>query len=394
MTVSTSTSSPTNPYLAALTSTPEPRSLLGWMEWLYTRSANEATLTGALGVWPEELEPFLTGLCCAYTPSDAEPAPITLAPGLLTPEPASLSRRAKTCLLLFSGGKDSIAAGLLAEDAGYTVYAVHIRRINQSYPGERLAAETIAARLGWPLLTLTPERLARTRVQSVIKNEYAIAFALHTFGQQYGWLPEIASLGTFLMDDCHATPWYSDMEPALRTFASALTAAYGSGPGGMENAPRLVTWLTDERHSITTWATHPRLDEATRALTASCITPQYSKPLHRKRLLTAGVPLLAYDCGVCEKCYTRALILNQLDPERYRYPASYLKQARKTLAKAFALPLWCHAHPSLETAFTDDSAAYLLDVVFAGTLVGAEPRRNTNHAIPPTILRRLQAPTM
>jgi 7-cyano-7-deazaguanine synthase in queuosine biosynthesis len=344
------------------------------MERLYARSADEMTLAGDLGVWPIELRDYLTRLCLAYAPDADNPPRLRFADGLLLPNPPK-PFRAHTCALLYSGGKDSMAAGTLAERAGYTVHALHVAKINHSYSKEKWYAALSATALGWTMTPFTPQHLPPTKGESVIKNQYAWAYAL----DRLDYLPEVVAFGAYSLDDCHTTAWYSDMRVAFDTFDVAWRAATGG-------QSRYLPLLEDELQAVRVWADLP--DDARQA-TASCLLPARNKPQHRKRNLDAGVPLFPYDCGSCEKCYTRAVLLADRVGTELPYPPAYLARARDRLRKGFSQPLWCHADPRLHTPMAlgayPDSATWLTEHTFGGALHVA-PRRNTLAAITPVIL--------
>lgn len=57
----------------------------------------------------------------------------------------------KNVILLFSGGKDSVAAMLYYVKKGYNVYLYHMKHINQSFPNEVEISQQIADYMGLPL---------------------------------------------------------------------------------------------------------------------------------------------------------------------------------------------------------------------------------------------------
>ena len=57
----------------------------------------------------------------------------------------------KNIILLFSGGKDSVASILKLQEQGYNVYLYYMKHINQSFPNEEDISKAIADYLGLPL---------------------------------------------------------------------------------------------------------------------------------------------------------------------------------------------------------------------------------------------------
>jgi 7-cyano-7-deazaguanine synthase in queuosine biosynthesis len=364
------------------TETATPHPLVWWMERLYRRAADWWTLCGDLGEWPSELGDYLEGLCLAYS---REPAHITLRDGLLAPldEGASSKRpyHPERLLLLFSGGKDSTAAGILAARRGFDVHAAYVRRINRSYPNEEGYARRAADLLGWPFTAVdVAAKLPKPIGESVVKNQYALSLALSALD----YVPGAVGTGDYSSDDCHVTTWYSDMQASYRLFAPALASA-------THMRTRYVELLQDDLEPLLVWwrETAP----AVKACATSCMMPERHKPQHRRRNLEKGVPLFSeYDCGSCEKCLLRAVLLTlHLDPgdEAPHYPPDYLAKARKRLAKGIAQQEFaCAAHPLLESTAVPDSAAHLLRHTFAGMLGGVEPKRNRREAVAPILVRQ------
>lgn len=320
----------------------QPRSLLGWMERLYRLTANASHgLAVDLGAFPVELREYVELLCLAHADDTCH---FAVAPGLLLPA-RKKPRRADTCLLLFSGGKDSLAMGVLAERAGYHVHAVYVGRVNQSYPREREHAERSAALMGWRFTAIEPVSLPPVEAESQVKNQFLWALAL----DRLDYTPGAVAFGSYAVDDCDTAGWYSDMECAYRAFEPAVVACYGAYGGDPEmQAPKRLPPHRDEGEAVRVWATLPL---EVRAETTSCMTPERYKPQHRRRELAAGVPLLDYDCGVCPKCYGRAILLtDRLGPDAaalYSYPVAYVERARKRLSERLSEVLIVHAHERL-----------------------------------------------
>jgi 7-cyano-7-deazaguanine synthase in queuosine biosynthesis len=354
-----------------------------WLRRLYNRSAVERTLSGDLGVWPAALSEYLARLCRAYSPVDEEPPRIRLAPNTQSVAPLLGQRetRAATAVVLLSGGKDSIATGLLLQQHGWRVCAVYLTRINHSYPHEERAAQQIAALLGWEFVAVkAPPRtpryeeqhaLAVTAGESVIKNQFALTWAL----ARLPWIPGAVACGNYLIDDTQTTSWYSDMFPAFEAFTPAIPALYGytvttaeladlerlqqqcgawlPAPSAVEAVtgaryPALLTALWDVRHAVETW--YNDAPHAVRMLTTSCMMPVRNKPQHRRRSLAQGVPLGEFDCGVCEKCKIRAFIISDfigVHADETPFPPDYLIKVRKWLRATFRSSGWAHHHPSL-----------------------------------------------
>ena len=326
---SQATKSPSSPRAKASPAAQNPdlhydtTSLQYWMSRLYARTADERTIVSRMGVWPVELAPYITALCrCHSSEKYGDPPEVSFAPGLLRwDDYRKKPIRPRTCLLLFSGGKDSLAAGMLAEQAGYRVVAVTLSKINRSFPYEIIRARTMARLMGWEHRLLQPDHLpVGTLGESVIKNQYSLAFAL----AMLEFIPEAFAFGSYRIEDCWTTSWFSDMDISFRTFDLALQTmqldSQEEKPGYHPQESFVSTWLgyprrlppvLDPRESYQIWKDAPPL---VRELTASCMMPpRYKDKLH-EYYTSRGVPLSDYQCGACEKCLAQAALLHyQLD---------------------------------------------------------------------------------
>ena len=63
--------------------------------------------------------------------------------------------------------------GKRAEQQGYRVHAVYVRRVNQRYPRELDYAERSACLMGWRFTAVRPTVLPAAAMESVVKNQFA-----------------------------------------------------------------------------------------------------------------------------------------------------------------------------------------------------------------------------
>lgn len=332
----------------------KPRSLAQWMSRLYQLAADEGHLQGDLGVWPQELREYLELLCIAHGVSETEPCRFRVAPRLITSEQGNgKPREPKTCVVLFSGGKDCIAAARLAEKAGYTVHCVHVRSVNRSFPMEAERAEHFAAAMGWRFQYLAPRDLPDVDRVSVAKNQYLWAVVLDVLP----FVPGAVAFGNFRYDDGDTTNYFNDMECAFASFQPAVDAAYGAG------TIHRMRSLEDEVESFRECLPLP---DAARQWINSCAMPARYKVQHHARNVGYGIPHLSeYDCGSCEKCHLRAVIL--ATHFGVVYPEAYLAKARKHLGEAFSGALHCNSHDRLRT-YPGGSYEHLMNSILGGTV--------------------------
>lgn len=412
----------------------EPATLLTWLSRLSTRTTDEHTVVGQMGLWPIELAPFIIGLCRCYSNwEDGPPPELTFAASLLSWD---LQRqkpiKPRTCLLLFPGDNGSLAAGIQAQRAGYTVIAATVTSINNGYSCEPKRAQQIAQCMGWEHRVIDLGPLAQTPAKSIITNQLAVAAALHILE----FVPEIWGAGNCRTDDCHTREQYSDMEVAFATFQHALTdmqvplatdtTASRHDDYGFLSASRepsywrqgfLHTWdgypkrlhpVMDPSESMRIWLEAPR---EVRALTTSCMMTHARKRTLHEHYASLGVPLSLYECGSCSQCLLKAALLvtqfswpvlianyvasvpeherdrsrndaaSQLSSveqsisgatqiDRVPYPQTYSDHACRKIAKSFSEAPACHAHPSLEspTFPRGQSRTYLWNTTFGGKL--------------------------
>jgi hypothetical protein len=266
-------------------------------------------------------------------------------------------------VLLFSGGKDSMAAGELARRAGYRVHAVYVKRVNRAYPTEGDYAERIARLLGWDFTCITPEGLPAVWLESMVKNQYLWAVAQETLP----FIPGAVAAGSHAYADVDNRWCFHDFACAFAAFEPAARAAWG------EELRRLDP-LRDEIEAYAIWR---ELPEEARALTASCMLPLRYKAGHRRRMLARGVPLLEYECGACDSCYTHALIM------RDGYPAEYLDLARRKMRALLEDAREVYGHADLRTWAADtrnptpgaSSYEHMLTHVYRGELEPPALRR-------------------
>ena len=334
---------------------PSAMTLAGWMARLYRATADERKLTtdAWLGVWPEELREYIEQVCLMYATGRVR---FAVAPGLIVNQSASKPRRSQTCALLFSGGKDSIAAGMLAERAyGYRPHALFLRKVNHAYPQEAPNAERIARVMGWDFTYITPQRLPKAYGDGLVKNQYIAAVTL----EMLPYIPGAFAFGNYEYHDVNSVIWYGDMMCAFNAFDRALSAAWddlgdhrGGAGGDTESATTLqrLSVLRDDVEAYRVWRDAP---QEARELTTSCTLPEYNKVAHRRRSLAKGLPLTGYECGVCEKCRDKALIFAAHFPDdaiSQQYPTWYLEECRKRIAKVVSEDVnWTHTHPRLIT---------------------------------------------
>lgn len=199
----------------------------------------------------------------------------------------------------FSGGKDCLAAAIRAEEEGYAPTLVHIRGINMSLTSEWKHAQAIAKKIGYPYIEVKINFSGKKEYNEHPLRNLLILCLLVDEGLKRGC--RTYSLGNIFEDDTsHANVDYdlSDGIDILRGFEFFLQGVI----------PRfsLKTFICNNLQSFyTIW----RRDKEIIPLLTTCCTPDFRKPMIRKRNLEKygeGV-MSKTGCGGCYKCATEYL---------------------------------------------------------------------------------------
>lgn len=243
---------------------------------------------------PATLHPYLQHLYAAAG------QPLHAAPSVDTSAWAELADDG-TCWVQFTGGKDSTAAALQAEAAGYQPVCWHLAGINRGMGDERHYAAALCEARGWPLLVdrVTVHGKKQGVTEPPAKNQVAALLLLARMAERggaawaAGWHAEDEqSRQTFGYD-------WTDGTEAIRQFSAHLAARY---PG--------------QRYTGTLHGTVEAWAEVAAAgllqYVKGCVCP----PRYKRRVRAANErrygPLLAGRCGSCVKCAWEQVALEAL----------------------------------------------------------------------------------
>lgn len=199
----------------------------------------------------------------------------------------------KKIIIGFSGGKDSVAAAILAKQSGYNPILYHLYGINRTYKFERVNAKKIAKELQMPYVEEYIEIKGKQEFPDhVFKNQIILCSML-----DFGVTEKVNSylLGNHLFENCkdaNVQFEFSDSLEQINLFDKWVTSY-------LLNYKR-ETILKNNMHAVDIIL---KYDKNLINLYSSCITPLYRKPMMRKYIHKKfGDVLLEGRCGYCYKC--------------------------------------------------------------------------------------------
>lgn len=270
------------------------------------------------------------------------------APGKLDP------RRA---IVLFSGGKDSLAVALSLQAAGVAPCLLHVKGLNGSaYAHEAAAAAAVAEAAGLPFRVVTAKLHGKSaHTENPVKNVMLLglgaAFALR-------WRAGVVAMGVLKHDTAVANVrcGLSD-HPAI---AAAGAAAIEAAAPGLRVMPAMIEDDCDAYARV--WKMCP---DAIPAI-SSCMTgARFKRSLRAKNEARFGIELLPGRCGSCYKCAfeliaTHALAGRQMDPRLADHCVEKLRRGVQLMTGAAALP-----------SRADAAGAFLTDAIDWRRALGA-----------------------
>lgn len=266
---------------------------------------------------PKELHEYLQLIYGAWEqPLDAEMQEEATTPW------APLVDNTDECWVLFTGGKDSVAAALQAERDGYTPVLFHVAGINRGMSDELGYAQAIAAARGWRLVV---ERVAASGkknglVELPTKNQVTALLLLNRMAAEganrwtAGWHT------TDKQEERGAGYDFSDGTEAVDLFDKYLTARFP----GQQYLGKLTT--TTEAWAEVGAAGLLRMVKG-------CVCPIRFKDTRRATNIDKYGPLLEGRCGSCVKCAWEQVALERLGLSEPR--PEYRKHLQQFLHKAW-----------------------------------------------------------
>lgn len=227
-------------------------------------------------------------------------------------------------LLAFSGGKDSVAAALLALEAGYRVTLYHLAGLNRGAPHELHVARALAEAMELPLLEDRMVVGGRNEYTELpVKNQLILAaMAIRGAGRALTY-----SMGVQKGDSVTAMTPDLDLSDAAEMFES-VASFFEQQMSGWS----FRSWTENETDSwLTILAREPRLLR----LAVGCMAPtRYKGQYRRQNQAKHGLELYPNRCGSCPKCCQEYLVLwwhpEALRPHErsegmYRHALAYMR---------------------------------------------------------------------
>jgi hypothetical protein len=300
-----------------------------------------ATLFAWGSTWPLAETVALPGIWQGYLNaiSGVAGGTVTATGKAKMPPVAKLNQR--HVVVLFSGGKDSLAAALKLRADGLSPVLLHIRGINGSaYAHEAQAARDVAAACGMPLREVLVKLAGKSaHVENPTKN---LVLALLGAGAAVMWGAGSVALG-MLKADTHAQNIRCGISDNVALALPGFAAIEATVPGlRMIPAP-----LPNDCESF-----RRVLSDCPEALPllSSCMGGQrFKKSLSEGNASRFGVRLLPGRCGSCYKCALEQIVLAAIEGEVL--PAPWAKHCVEKLQRGAQIVTGTTASPTPEEAF-------------------------------------------
>lgn len=213
-----------------------------------------------------------------------------------------------TCWVSFTGGKDSVAAALRAEQQGYRPRLLHVRGLNRGMMDEILYAQALADFRGWEL-HVRPVSVSGKKaglMELPTKNQVSTLTILDAAQQHAEEAGEpMAGVWSAGWHGCDAQGGqgfdydFSDGDEAIRLFGRYVDARW---PG--------TRYIGDLWDTVECWARVA--DAGLLGYVKGCVAPIRFKRQWRERNEERWGPLLPGRCGSCVKCAWEQIALEEL----------------------------------------------------------------------------------
>lgn len=235
--------------------------------------------------------------------------------------PINIMKNNKDILVLFSGGKDSLACALKYKELGYNISTLFIDGINFGYNGERAVAKKLAEKYGFNHEELVLQISGRQDfMENPVKNCLLIALAV-----QYGYELGITNycLGNFAedkIDNSNIELDFSDSIEVIKATEQDIQQIFPNlsiMPNPFTNETECMTYL---------YRNHPECINDI----MSCILPyRFQESKHNEMQTKYRVELPTNFCGACWKCCLNYIIgvevgYLELNPLFYQHCIQFL----------------------------------------------------------------------
>lgn len=250
----------------------------------------------------------------------------TIAPKDLDP------RRA---IVLFSGGKDGLAAALKLREGGLRPVLLHVRGINgAAYAHEYEAAKAVAEAVSMPFRSVDVALRGKSaHVENPTKN---LALALIGAALAVEWKAGVVALG-LAGDDTTSTNVRCGLSDNI-TVADKGAAAIMAMVRGLDVRPSVVEDETESLCVVSASARHAL------PVISSCMTgARFKGKLHKDNVEKFGAALMPGRCGSCYKCAFEQIVLAAIDgrtlePGWAEHCVEKIRKGVQTIMGSAALP--------------------------------------------------------
>jgi hypothetical protein len=208
-----------------------------------------------------------------------------------------------TLWVAFTGGKDCLAAALVARDQGHNVILYHVQGINRTWPNERDYAEAAAKAMGFPLLVDRISIVGRKyggMISLPTRNQVIESLMISRMVERGGshWALGLHSIDT--PDQCQPTMTWSDSTTTNTQWSAHLdTLVLGL---------HFHCFLRGDLHSLAILAEKGYL-----AYAHGCVSqPRLQNLFRTSAIRRFGNCILPGRCGTCTKCWAEYLMLVHL----------------------------------------------------------------------------------
>jgi len=249
-----------------------------------------------------------------YEAGDQE---LELVPG--EPDPVPLQDNG-TCWVSFTGGKDSVAAAIKAQEQGYKVIPYYLDGINRGVRDELYYAQQICDRMGWPLVVDKVKISGKKSgvIELPTKNQVIVLAMLGRMAEQGG---AVWTAGYHADTKQEERGWgfdFSDGDQAVNRFNEYLA----------RRTPGVIP-LQLLQDTLEAWALVADYGLINYIKGCAC-QPRFKKMRHDHNVKKFG-KLLHGRCGSCIKCAWEQVALERLEiipenPALRKHGRKFLKQ--------------------------------------------------------------------
>ncbi len=226
-------------------------------------------------------------------------------------------------LVLFSGGKDSIALALKLKEEGKEVHLFHITGLNISFKDELITAKKVADYLGLDLIIKEINIIGHCDfLENPCKNQLAIVYAIQ-YGIEHGFTEyAIGDFKNDILATSNIDRNYSDAYDLIQIFVEGIRKIFPNFNLNIifNNYVETLTYIGKNKELC--------------SLFQSCITPlRYRGYLSKLNSKKYNINLRDKECGSCWKCCTQYIVF--MDKGYIEFNKEFYKHCLEVLNKKF-----------------------------------------------------------